>query len=140
MNPSEPAFPQHGWTTNPEVLERMKNQGGLTKREYFAGQALANEALGRAYHNQSGFLAAHCVEYADALIAELAKPKPQPAAPAHRSCPVCGFDLEPVTYPGGYLNPDQWESVRAGDWFCDSCKPRRYFFERDGKLVASETK
>lgn len=36
-----PAFPQHGWTSNPEVLERMKGQSGMTLRDWFAGQALA---------------------------------------------------------------------------------------------------
>jgi|694.fasta_scaffold11339_16 hypothetical protein len=40
-NDGGPAFPQHGWTNNPEVLERMKNQGGMTLRDYFAGQAMA---------------------------------------------------------------------------------------------------
>lgn len=39
-NNGGPAFPQHGWTTNPEVLERMKNQGGMALRDWFAGQAL----------------------------------------------------------------------------------------------------
>ena len=36
-----PAFPQHGWSSNPEVIERMKHQGGMTLRDWFAGQALA---------------------------------------------------------------------------------------------------
>lgn len=40
QNDGGPAFPQHVWTTNPEVLERMKNQGGMTLRDWFAGQAL----------------------------------------------------------------------------------------------------
>lgn len=34
------AFPQHGWSSNPEVLERMKNQGGMSLRDWFAGMAL----------------------------------------------------------------------------------------------------
>lgn len=34
------------------------------------------------------------------------------------NCPECGKMLQPVTYPGGYLNHEQWESLRAGDWFC----------------------
>lgn len=41
QNDGGPAFPQHGWTTNPEVLKRMKNQGGMSLRDYFIGQALA---------------------------------------------------------------------------------------------------
>jgi len=36
-NDGGPAFPQHGWTSNPEVLERMKDQGGMTLRDWFAG-------------------------------------------------------------------------------------------------------
>ena len=30
------AFPQHGWTKDPETLERMKMQGGMSLREYSA--------------------------------------------------------------------------------------------------------
>ncbi len=41
-NDGGPAFPQHGWTSNPEVLERMKNQGGMTLRDWFAGQAISS--------------------------------------------------------------------------------------------------
>lgn len=40
-------------------------------------------------------------------------------APA--TCPQCARVLERVTYSGGYLNPDQWASVRAGDWWCETC-------------------
>jgi hypothetical protein len=40
------AFPQHGWSSNPEVLERMKNQGGMSLRDWFAGQ----ETLGDFDH------------------------------------------------------------------------------------------
>lgn len=32
----ESAYPQHGWSSNPEVMEQMLNQGGLTKHEYAA--------------------------------------------------------------------------------------------------------
>jgi hypothetical protein len=41
MDDGGSAFPQHGWSSNPDVLERMKNQGGMTLRDWFAGQALA---------------------------------------------------------------------------------------------------
>ena len=41
QNDGGPAFPQHGWTKDPEVLERMQNQGGMTLRDWFAGKALA---------------------------------------------------------------------------------------------------
>lgn len=36
------------------------------------------------------------------------------------ACPKCDAKLHKVTYPGGYLNEDQWASVRAGDWYCDN--------------------
>ena len=39
----------------------------------------------------------------------------------NHKCPQCGGDLQPVRYPGGYLNRDQWESIRAGDWLCELC-------------------
>lgn len=39
-NDGGPAFPQHGWTSNPEVLERMKGQGGMTLRDWFAAMAM----------------------------------------------------------------------------------------------------
>jgi hypothetical protein len=57
-------------------------------------------------------------------------------------CPVCGGPLERVTYSVGYLNRDQWESTRAGDWCCESCPETvgsagrartgyAYFWDRD---------
>lgn len=36
-------------------------------------------------------------------------------------CPQCHGPLERVSYPGGYLNRDQWESNRAGDYVCRTC-------------------
>jgi len=57
-------------------------------------------------------------------------------------CPTCSSALTPVTYPSNaYLNPDQWSSVRAGDYYCEQC-PRqpyggqwhyRYYWNRDLK-------
>lgn len=35
-----PAFPQHGWSKDPETLKRMATQGGMTLRDYFAAHAL----------------------------------------------------------------------------------------------------
>lgn len=35
-----PAFPQHGWTKDPEVLARMQANGGMTLRDYFAATVL----------------------------------------------------------------------------------------------------
>lgn len=40
MNTGGPAYPQHGWSNDPKVLERMKNQGGMTLLDWMAGQAL----------------------------------------------------------------------------------------------------
>lgn len=39
------------------------------------------------------------------------------------TCPQCGGRLEAVTYPSdSMLNRDQFDSVRAGDWYCTNCK------------------
>lgn len=54
-----------------------------------------------------------------------------------KPCPQCGKPLERITYPGGYLNRDQWESVRAGDWWCEACpnngrgRSGAYFWNRE---------
>ena len=84
-NPAFPAFPQHGWTTNPEVLERMKNQGGMSLRAYFAGQVIgaliASDGFEKWMLQEKNlpiedlpkFSAQVAVECADALIAELSK-------------------------------------------------------------------
>jgi hypothetical protein len=37
-------------------------------------------------------------------------------------CPTCGGELERVRIPEGCMfNRDQWESMRAGDWYCETC-------------------
>jgi hypothetical protein len=91
-NPHDPAHPQHGWSKDPETLQRMANQGGLTKREYFSAMALmggsTNFYIGGDYKTEAAFLklpedcctthrpqvlAARCIIIADALIAELNK-------------------------------------------------------------------
>lgn len=53
-------------------------------------------------------------------------------------CPDCGNILHAVTYPSGsYLNRDQWESQRAGDWYCNCCTSNvartgfRYFWNSE---------
>jgi hypothetical protein len=84
MNGNEPAFPAHGWSSNPEVLERMKTQGGMTKREYFAGCVIGPLIASNGFEKQlldehikiedlPKFAAEVAVECADALIAELNK-------------------------------------------------------------------
>lgn len=39
MKDGGPAFPQHGWSKDPETLERMKMEGGMSLRNWFAGTA-----------------------------------------------------------------------------------------------------
>ena len=34
------AFPQHGWSRDPEANKYMQDKGGMTLRDYFAAQAL----------------------------------------------------------------------------------------------------
>ena len=47
-----PAFPQHGWTNDPEILARMENGlMGMDLRDYFAGQALAGMFQSRELFN-----------------------------------------------------------------------------------------
>lgn len=86
-NPNDPAHPQHGWSKDPETLERMKNQGGLTKREYIAAMAMQGICANGAIEKQAPFykdstpqsadISLWAIEQADALIAELNKePKP----------------------------------------------------------------
>lgn len=59
MSQQKPAFPSTGST-----------YGGLTKREYFAGQAL----MGLQYRSiDAAYVARQAVAMADALIAELEK-------------------------------------------------------------------
>jgi hypothetical protein len=51
------------------------------------------------------------------------------------SCPYCARPLTPVRYPGGYLNEDQFDSIRKGDWFCENCPgwatQYRYFWNSE---------
>lgn len=56
------AFPNDGAWANGHA------EGGMSLRDWFAGQALANEALRRAYHNSPDVLAAKAYEYADAML------------------------------------------------------------------------
>lgn len=36
------------------------------------------------------------------------------------ACPTCGETLIAVRY-SGYLNSDQWDSIKGGDWYCNTC-------------------
>lgn len=79
INPNDPANPQHGWSGDPKTQRRMASQGGLTKREWFAGMAMQgglkwlNVEKGEThYYGWEGF-AQRCLLIADALISELNK-------------------------------------------------------------------
>lgn len=76
MNGDEPAFPAHGWSSNPEVLERMKTQGGMTKREYFAAMAMQSILRNNPISGDWLAIAKDAVAAADAMIAELNHRKP----------------------------------------------------------------
>lgn len=36
------------------------------------------------------------------------------------ACPTCGETLIAVRY-SGYLNSDQWDAIKGGDWYCNTC-------------------
>jgi hypothetical protein len=39
------------------------------------------------------------------------------------NCPQCGACLREVCYPeGSMLNREQFDAVRAGDYYCTNCK------------------
>jgi len=61
-------------TEGPDGFETDDGARGLTKREYFAGQALAGLLANPAYVDYTT-LAQSAVEDADALLAELDKTK-----------------------------------------------------------------
>lgn len=54
-------------------------------------------------------------------------------------CPDCGKQLQKVTRSAGSpLNAEQFDAVRAGDWYCDACPGNgrgntnlRYFWDRE---------
>lgn len=68
INDGGPAFPQHGWSSNPEVLDRMKSQGGMPLRDWFAGQALCGLC---ANTNADGIddIATNAYALSDAMLA-----------------------------------------------------------------------
>jgi len=60
-----------------------------------------------------------------------------------RVCPECSNPLEKVIYPAyKMLNEYQWDSIKAGDYFCIHCKSDaaksgyKYFWERDIKQTS----
>lgn len=72
-----PAFPQHGWSKDPETVERMQKVRGLTLIDYFAGQAMAAYGIdgyidcGKGGHPHSwDGMAQDCYNIAAAMLAE----------------------------------------------------------------------
>lgn len=37
-----------------------------------------------------------------------------------KTCPICGGSLKAVP-PSKWLNAEQWEAVKAGDYYCGTC-------------------
>jgi len=70
VNADQPAYPQHGWTNDPKILDRMRHQSGLTKREYFAAMAMQGILSNNLPWNN---IVKASIDYADALLAELEK-------------------------------------------------------------------
>ena len=66
-----PAFPQHGWSSNPEVVRQMQDKQGMSLRDYFAGQALAHPAThaNTAFQTPPKEAAQWAYEIADAMLA-----------------------------------------------------------------------
>lgn len=61
------------------------------------------------------------------------------------ACPRCGCTLGKVTYPrDSMLNEEQFDAVRAGDWYCTVCPSNgrgntsyRYFFDNELTAVSA---
>ena len=67
-NDGGPAYPQHGWSSNQYVVERMKDQGGMSLRDWFAGQAIAGLMATPNGHRVMLEAAADAWELADAML------------------------------------------------------------------------
>jgi hypothetical protein len=43
-------------------------------------------------------------------------------AMSNPTCPQCGKELQEVRYPADSMfNRDQFDSMKAGDWYCEEC-------------------
>lgn len=82
-NADEPAVPVLHLSQNTANGENTmwQSYGGLTKREYFAAMAMQGMMSHPSCDAPASAVAADAVEFADALLAELAKPSPD-LAPA----------------------------------------------------------
>jgi hypothetical protein len=74
-----------------------------------------------------------------ARVALRAAPSPGAGETLTSRCPTCARALHKVMRPSGsMLNDDQFDAVRAGDWYCDTCPSNergntgyRYFWTRE---------
>lgn len=55
-----------------------------------------------------------------------------------KKCPKCKSELKCVTNPcGSMLNDEQFDAIKAGDYYCDSCHGNRsdsgfrYFWKKE---------
>jgi hypothetical protein len=69
---NRPAFPQHEWANDPNINARMREQRGLSMRDYFAAAAIS-PTLVQAYGSTPDQLAKHAYRIADAMLAEREK-------------------------------------------------------------------
>ena len=67
---SGPAFPQQISLEDGNGHHLLGFKGGLTKREWFAGQALSSEAMFRAYNQTPELMAKYAFAIAVAMLAE----------------------------------------------------------------------
>ena len=109
----ESRFPEDGVSDPIEALRQANDYIGELKRE---------------------------IDYTAIELASLrraALPPSVPVATEPVACPKCGGTLHRVVYSGGVFNRDQWESMRAGDWYCETCPDRaegvryRYFWNSE---------
>jgi hypothetical protein len=55
----------------------------------------------------------------------------------NKECPSCGGELRRVRNNSAYLNDEQFDSVKAGDWYCSTCRGDKgksgflYFWDDD---------
>jgi len=65
-----PAYPQHGWSSDPATVARMSEKQGMTLRDYFAAQVLIGICVSYMprldeMHERAG----RCYAMADAMLA-----------------------------------------------------------------------
>lgn len=63
-----PAFPQHGWTSDPETLRRMEERSGMSLRDYFAAKAMQGLLSGTDGTGCTQICAEQAYAYADAML------------------------------------------------------------------------